>query len=306
MRIIEKTTDFQLKEPTAVVLGKFDGVHLGHRFLLEKLLEQKQNGLRTVVFTFDKSPASLLGQNVADLKELCTREEKRAIIEALGVDVYIEFPMNEETVKMTAEVFVEEYLSKRLCCKCLIAGDDLRFGYKGLGNAKMLKEHSFSTRCQMDIYEKLPDVSSSIIREAITMGDIVQANAALGYPYEVTGQVVRGMGLAGSVLHMPTANIIFPKEKVLPMLGVYFTRVKVDGTFYNAITNVGKKPTVLSSTDVFAETYLYDFAGDLYGKELTIYFEQFLRKEETFADIYALADQLEKDRLEGQAYWLKR
>lgn len=306
MLIIEKTLDFQLNEPTAVVLGKFDGVHLGHRFLLAKLLEQKAKGLKTVVFTFDKSPASLFSVNKDDARELCTKEEKRAVFEKLGIDVLVEFPMNKETATISAEEFVEEYLQKRLQCKCLIAGDDLRFGHKGLGDAKMIQNHPFAKECQVDIYEKLPDISSTIIRECIAKGDIAKANEKLGYSYEVSGQVVRGMGLAGSTLHMPTANIVFPREKVLPAFGVYFTRAKVDGKYYNAITNVGKKPTVVSSTDVFAETYLYDFEGDLYGKEITIYFEVFLRKEEKFANITALAEQLKKDRLKGQEYWLKR
>lgn len=306
MLIIEKTLDFQLKEETAVVLGKFDGVHLGHRFLLEKLLEQKQKGLQTVVFTFDKSPASLFTKKDDELRELCTKEEKRAMFEAFGVDVYIEFPMNEETAKISAKDFVEEYLSKRLHCKCLIAGDDLRFGYKGLGNADFIKVHPFANKCQVDIYEKLPEISSTIIREDVVKGDIAKANEKLGYPYSVTGEVVHGMGLAGSALHMPTANIVYPKEKVMPLFGVYFTRVKVEDRFCRAITNVGKKPTVVSGADVFAETFLYDFEGDLYGKNITIYFEQFLRTEQKFQDVQALKEQLEMDRKKGQAFWAER
>lgn len=306
MLIIEKTLDFQLNESTAVVLGKFDGVHLGHRFLLAKLREQQAKGLKTVVFTFDKSPASLSSENVDDLKELCTMEEKRAICASNGVDIYIEFPMNKETAQISAEAFIEEYLCKRLNCKCLIAGDDLQFGYKGMGNVQTLLQHPFAKECQVDIYEKLPGISSTIIREFVAKGDIAKANECLGYPYEVTGTVVHGMGLAGTSLQMPTANIVFPDGKVLPKFGVYFTRVKVDGTYYNAITNVGRKPTVVDSLDVYAETYLYDFAGDLYGKEMTVYFEHFWRREEKFSGLEALKAQLHKDMKSGKAYWFSK
>ena len=303
MLIIEKTLDFQLNEKTAVVLGKFDGVHLGHQFLLEKLAMEKAKGLQTVVFTFDKSPASLFSMNGEDTKELCTLQEKRAIFEKLGVDVLIEFPMNVETAQISAEEFVEEYLQKRLNCECLIAGDDLRFGYKGLGTADMLKAHPFANQCRVDIYEKLPEISSTIIRDSIADGDIEKANKKLGYTYAIKGEVVHGMKLAGSALSMPTANVVFPEQKVLPRFGVYFTRAKVDGVCYNAITNVGQKPTVVSDTKVLAETYLYDFTGDLYGKEMTIYFEMFSREEVKFTGIEELKKQLQKDLEKGKQYW---
>ena len=138
MQIISETIEFKITEPTAVVLGKFDGVHIGHQLLITKLLEQKKKGLKTVVFTFDKSPASLFIQDGDTYRELCTLQEKRDIFEQYGVDVLIEFPMNIETASISAEEFITEILQKRLNCKSLIAGEDISFGYKGIGDCNML------------------------------------------------------------------------------------------------------------------------------------------------------------------------
>lgn len=317
MQIISEMTTFEVAEPTAVVLGKFDGVHIGHQLLMEKLLEQKEKGLKTVVFTFDKSPASLFIQDGDSYRELCTLEEKREIFEKLGVDVLIEFPMNTETAMISAEEFITKILQKQLNCNMLIAGEDITFGYKGMGDSRMLLEYSEKYDFNVEILEKLlikdafaeddseDEISSTGIRKEINAGNVAKANALMGRAFSVEGEVIHGNHLGSTVLNMPTANVKWPENKVFPRFGVYFTEILVDNTCYKGITNVGLKPTIKESMtkDVLAESYLFDFNDDLYGKNITIRFYEFCRPEETFDGLDALKYQLEKDLQNAQMYW---
>lgn len=317
MQIISETLNFNIEEPTAVVLGKFDGVHAGHRLLLERLLEQKKKGLKTVVFTFDKSPASLFIQDGESYRELCTLEEKCRIFEAAGVDIVIEFPMNMETAAIPASEFITEILQKGLNCKMLIAGEDITFGYRGLGDKEMLMDNSEACGYQVEFLEKLmtseffpedervEEVSSSCIRKEINAGKIARANLLMGRSFSVSGEVVHGNHLGGTVLDMPTANVKWPDCKVLPAFGVYFTEILVENNIYHGITNVGRKPTVTGTTDseVLAETYLYDFEGDLYGAEITLNFCEYVRPEQKFESLEELKKQLHEDMAAGRRYW---
>ena len=316
MQIISETLDFKIEEPTAVVLGKFDGVHMGHQLLLKTLLEQREKGLKTVVCTFDKSPASLFIQDGTTYRELCTLEEKREIFKAWGVDVLIEFLMNEDTAAIPAIEFVTEILQKYLNCKILIAGEDVSFGYRGLGDKQMLIDNSLQCGYEVIIVEKMltkeiyeeereEEISSTIIRKEINAGKIAKANVLMGRPFALKGEVVHGRQLAGTALQMPTANIKWPDNKVMPAFGVYFTEVLVDDRKYFAITNVGQKPTIAdhAACEVLAESYLYDFEGNLYGKEITLKFCHFLREEKKFDGVDALKEQLQKDMEAGKKFW---
>lgn len=319
MQIISGTIDFKMTEPTAVVLGKFDGVHIGHQLLMTKLLEQKEKGLKTVVFTFDKSPASLFIQDGDTYRELCTLQEKRYIFEKFGVDVLIEFPMNMETAAIPAEEFVTEILQKRLKCSVLIAGEDISFGYKGLGDCNMLLNYSREDRFCVEILDKLMikevlpeedgvgEVSSTCIRKEICAGNIAKAKALMGRAFSVTGEVIHGNHLGSTVLDMPTANIKWPENKVFPAFGVYFTEVLADNTWYKGITNVGTKPTIEQGgqREVLAESYLFDFNGDLYGKQVTVVFCGYHRPEQKFESLELLKEQLQKDMRAGQDFVMR-
>lgn len=321
MKIVSGKENFVLDKPSAVVLGKFDGIHLGHNLLLEKLAEKKKSGLQTVVFTFDKSPAALFLKNGESYREICVGEEKREIFSAFhekqdenGIDVLIEFPMNARTVSIPAEKFITEILQKQLKCKTLIAGDDITFGHKGLGNREMLQKFSASGAFTLELVDKLqvqrvcPDmnlkeeISSTLIRKLINEGKIAEAERLLGRPFSLTGEVVHGRKLAGGILNMPTANVLWPEHKVLPAFGVYLTLVSFENHVFKAITNVGTKPTI-DGTEVLAESYLYDFSGDLYGKHIKIAFMQFLRPEVRFESLDALKKQMQSDMEKGRKMW---
>ena len=318
MQIISGTTDFNITEPTAVILGKFDGVHLGHQLLVAKLLEQKEKGLKTVVFTFDKSPASLFIQDGDAYRELYTPEEKRNVFEETGVDVYIEFPMNEKTASISADKFVTEILQNRLNCKVLLAGEDISFGYKGLGDSNLLLSYQEEGSFEVEILEKLlardvfldesstEEISSTWIRKEISIGNVAKANAMLGRTFCAGGKVIHGNHLGSAVFQLPTANVKWPENKVFPAFGVYFTKILVGETYYHGITNVGIKPTVEQGEkrEVLAESYLYNFNGDLYDKEITIEFHAFDRPEQRFDTLEHLKNQLQKDMEIGNTFWL--
>lgn len=320
MQIISGTLEFKIKEPTAVVIGKFDGVHKGHQRLLAILQEQKKRNLKTVVFTFDRSLAGVIATEANAYGEICTLEEKRDIFQQFGVDILVEFPMNEETKKIPAEEFVTEMLQKKLHCNVLIAGEDITFGHQGLGNKTLLLQYQslcgyetlFVPKCKTD--EILPKVqpieavSSTMIRKQISEGKIKQANACMGRAFCITGEVVHGRGLAGSGLHMPTANLEWTEGKIMPAFGVYFTKIWLEGKQYDGITNVGRKPTVekKEQAPVLAETYLYDFSGNLYGKQMTVAFYEFVRPEQSFSSLEELKKQLHDDMAKGHRYWAKK
>lgn len=306
MKIIKNTLDFALEKPTAVTIGKFDGVHLGHRKLLGEILK-KRPGLKSCVFTFDPAPAVLFGHS--DGKELTTREEKRLLFEQLGVDVLIEFPLTFESAAMEPEDFVRRILADRLNARFIAAGEDLSFGNRGAGDAGLLLRMGESLGFETEIIQKLrlggAEISSTRVREAVERSDMPLAAQLLGSPYTVLGEVVHGNHL-GRSLGFPTINLLPGPTKLLPGNGVYFSRVLIGGRAYRSITNVGCKPTVEDRPVMGVETYLYDFDGDLYGQQATVELYEFSRPEQRFASLEDLQRQLQQDIRNGAAYWRDR
>lgn len=297
MKIIEGTTDFVLPEKSAVAIGKFDGIHLGHQKLLAKLLAQKEQGLLATVFTFDMQISAFFG---GEEKELTTRDEKREMFADFGIDVLIEFPLNTETAATAPEAFVQTYLAERMRAAYICAGPDLSFGKGGTGDYALLARNADRFGYRAELIEKVrvdgAEVSSTRVREAVRLGKMAEAGRMLGKPYAVSGPVEHGKKL-GRTLGMPTANLLPEKDKLLPPNGVYHTRVRIDGkeSVCRGISNVGCKPTVSNENRVGVETYLYDFAGNLYGRRITVEFFEFRRPERKFASVEALRAQIAAD-----------
>lgn len=302
MRIIENTTEFHLENKSAVALGKFDGIHLGHRRLLERVLEQKSQGLWTVVFTFDTSAASFFG---GETKELSTREEKRAVFSRLGIDVLIEFPLNRGTAATEPAEFVARYLAEQMRTAYLCAGPDISFGKGGAGDYKLLSEYAGTCGYQVELIDKVrvdgEEVSSTRVRQAVREGDMEKVSAMLGAPYCVSGKVVHGRQL-GRKLGMPTANILPDVRKLLPPNGVYYSRARLGDAVYRGISNVGCKPTVSDEKIMGVETYLYDFSGEVYDRDMTVELLAFRRAERTFESVEALRRQIEADVEAGRSF----
>lgn len=302
MQIIEQTTVFRLPGKSAVAIGKFDGVHLGHRALIQKIIEQKNRGFLATVFTFDTSAAAFFG---GEEKELTTRAEKRRIFERMGVDVLIEFPLNPETAATKPEEFVRRYLAGQMQSAYICAGPDLSFGERGAGDHALLARYAGEYGYRVELIDKVimdrEAVSSTRVREAVRGGEMEAAMRMLGAPYSVTGNVTHGMRL-GRTLGMPTANLLPEADKLLPPNGVYYTRVMTDGAVYKGISNIGCKPTVSDARVMGVETYLYDFNGDLYGKDISVQLLAFRRPEMKFDGVDGLKAQLKKDIAAGEAW----
>lgn len=300
MKIIENTTEFHLERPSAVALGKFDGIHLGHRKLLNRVLEQKKRGLQAVVFTFDTSAAFFFG---GDERELSVREEKRAAFAQMGIDVLIEFPLNPDTAATEPVTFVSRYLAEQMRTVYLCAGPDISFGKGGAGDYALLAAYAQDYGYQVELIEKVrvdgKEVSSTRVREAVRAGEMEAVTRMLGTPYSVKGKVLHGRQL-GRTLGMPTANLLPDDGKLLPPNGVYYSRAHLGDRVYRGITNIGCKPTVSDERILGVETYLYDFAGEIYDREITVELLAFRRPERTFEGVEALRRQIEEDVAAGR------
>lgn len=307
MKIIQGSLEFELNSDAAVAIGKFDGMHLGHRKLLEAVLEKKKQGLLACVLTFDPSPAVFFG--FSDGYELNTKEEKRALFEKLGVDVLVEFPMRVETAKMSPKDFVEDILVKRMHTKWMIAGTDVSFGDKGAGDAKLLEQLSTVYDYELVTIDKVQyegeDISSTRIRKCLEKGQIDYVTRLLGAPYSISGTVIHGKAL-GRKMGMPTVNILPAENKLMPPCGVYFSQVHMDGKVYPAISNIGYKPTVNKERVLGVETYLYDFDEDIYEKEISVSLLSYKRPEKQFATIDDLKRQMEEDIRAGKEFHMSK
>ena len=303
MKIISNTTDFQLEQPSAVAIGKFDGVHIGHRRLLEEILKRKEQGLLACVFTFDPPPEVLFG--ISDGKVLSSLEEKRSLFEKMGVDVLVEFPMTRETAGMAPETFVTEVLLGRLNMQFIAAGTDLSFGRYGAGNVALLEKmaalHDFEMKVIDKVFINGVEVSSSYIRGLVKEGKMEDVQECMGIPFFFKGEVVHGNHI-GTGIGFPTVNLMPAGDKLLPPNGVYYSRTLVDGAEYASITNIGRKPTVGDKEKMGVETYLYDFDRDIYGKEIEVFLLSFRRPEKKFESLEQLKEQLRQDVEAGAVY----
>lgn len=290
----------QLEEPTVLSLGKFDGLHRGHELLMESVFEKAKEGLKAAVFTFDIPPSQAGGiQQV-----ITTNEEKQQLFFERGVDYLIECPFTKEIRQMEAEQFIEE-VAKRLCVRCIVVGTDFHFGHNRRGDYHMLQDYADVYGYKVRVVQKMQyqgrDISSTYIREAIGKGNIEIVNELLGYPYFIQGKVVHG-NQVGRTIGFPTINIMPLPEKLLPPYGVYVSNIWLDGVQYGGVTNIGKKPTIHGEHPAGAETYLYDFHGDAYGRTAKVELLHFERPEMKFRGIGELKAQLEKDIAYGREY----
>lgn len=303
MKIITGTTQFEIKEPTAVAIGKFDGIHVGHRKLLEEILAERQEGLKACVFTFDPPPSVLFGQS--DGRELTTREEKRILFERMGIDILIEFPMTKQTAAISPDDFVRTILAGNMKAKVIVAGADVSYGSKGKGDSRHLQELASENGYTVKIVEKVchngREISSTYVRSIVEEGDMKLAEKLLGIPYSFSGKVVEGNRF-GRTWGFPTANLLLSDKKLLPLRGVYYSEVLLEGEKYKGISNVGYKPTVAKEQVPGIETYLYDFEGDIYGRDIEVRLLEFKRPEIRFDNIEKLKEQVLLDMKDGNAY----
>lgn len=282
------------KNPAVVALGMFDGVHLGHRALIRQAVEEAQKrDAKPVVFTFSNHPMEVLGGNVRLLSDI---SERNRILRSLGVAEVVSVPFTREMAALGTEAFID-LLQKRWEIRSIIVGYNYTCGDGGAGTPETLKKigarSGFSVVVVPPVlYERTP-VSSSRIREAIERGDVRTAEKMLLRRYTLHGSIVENRRI-GRRIGFPTANMEPQEKRVLPMDGVYATFACVEGKAYRAVTNIGTNPTVQGEKRTI-ETHIIGFDADIYGKEMTIAFREFLRGELTFATLDELKEQIRAD-----------
>ncbi|MBO4914360.1 MAG: bifunctional riboflavin kinase/FAD synthetase [Oscillospiraceae bacterium] len=295
-----------MEEKNVIALGFFDGVHIGHGALLRKTVERAAElGAASAAFTFDRAPKEFVTGVPVPL--LTGVEERSALIRELyGVERTIVAPFDRDMMQTSAVDFLEKLLVGKHHAAHLVAGHDYRFGYKNEGTPEMLREWCAAHDVGCDIIPKVElhgvTVSSTHVRELVENGDMPGAAEFLGHPFFITGTVKHGKHLGTEVL-FPTVNLVPEPWRVLPRFGVYAVRVRLpDGSVYAGVTNVGIRPTIVDDNSVTIETFLVDFEGDLYEKELRLEFLRYLRPERKFDSMAQLHRQIEKDVNEARGH----
>ena len=298
MREITDITTFTTQQPTVLTIGTFDGVHLGHQKIIERVVTTaRQEGLLATIFTFFPHPRMVV-QHDKRLQLIHTLEEKKQLLQQLGVDLLVVQPFNEAFAQLTAEEFVSTILVQHLNVKKVIIGYDHRFGRNRTANINDMRlfgeKYGFAVE-EISVQEvDEVSVSSTKIREALNKGDVTTAEHYLGTPYSLTGTVVHGLKL-GRTLGYPTANIqVTGDYKLIPKDGVYAVYSYIDGRKVYGMMSIGKNPTI-EGKGASIEVYFFDFNGDLYDRELTIYFLKYLREERKFSSVALLKKQLQDD-----------
>lgn len=303
MEYIAGNTDFKFTN-TAVTLGKFDGLHLGHKQLIHLVTSYKEQGQKAVMFSFLLHPENLFSDKEFEL--IYTEEEKLYHLNQLGIDALVSYPFTEETRSMAPEDFIKEILVKRLDAKVIIVGNDFRFGFERRGDVALLKQYEDTYGYQVIACEKRKwkgnIISSSAIRTSLKAGDMEAVSAMLGQPYSIRGEVAHGRKL-GRTIGIPTVNLVPPQDKLLPPCGVYATKTLVKGVSYLGVTNIGYKPTVGEEEFIGVETFIFDFSGDLYGEMLEVEFYEYIRPELKFGSLEELITKMQEDIVVAKRYF---
>ncbi|MBO4570414.1 MAG: riboflavin biosynthesis protein RibF [Bacteroidales bacterium] len=284
-----------------VATGFFDGVHLGHRAVLDRMVTEARNrGTESVVVTFWPHPRNVLQQDADTLRLLNSLSEKRALCLAAGADCFEVLPFSRDFARLTAEGFVREYLRNRFDADTLVLGHDHRLGCDPFPNPEAMAKALRSAGVEPVFVDDCTapggrNVSSTLIRRLLAEGKVSDAASLLGYGYPLTGVVVAGAKI-GRKIGYPTANMsLYEPLKLIPAGGVYIVRAEVLGRTFRGICNIGHRPTLDDGRGRTIETHLLDFNEDIYGLDITVTFLERLRDEQKFASLKELSLQLAED-----------
>ena len=293
--------DFSGKK-TAVALGMFDGVHLGHRAVFERAESFDEHGAEAAVFTFDSE--SLGDKHGKSYRYVVPNSLKLDMIRQAGIKNICCADFSELR-NYEAEEFVKVVLAGKMNAVKVVCGPDFRFGRGAAGNVDSLRKYGEKYGFEVSTVDPVVVdgnvVSSSRIRELLSEGDVEKANALLGYSYKIKRSVEDGNHI-GRTIDFPTINQSFGEGQLIPAYGVYATETYIDGKRYSSVTNVGVKPTVEKNCKPLAETHIIGFSGDLYGREIEVGFKRFIRGEQKFASLDELKAQISEDIREALIY----
>lgn len=299
MEYIKGIEAYSANQPTAVTIGKFDGMHRGHSILLSHITEMKKEGLVPLVLTFDTSPRIALKKQPEEVQFLFTRDERRRIMEENGIEVLLEMAFTKDMIRMEPEAFIQ-MLCEKLHMRYLCVGKDFRFGHKGRGDVTLLKtaqqEYGFTLEAvDKEATEDHTVISSTRIRDCITGGAIEEANRLLGYAFFLLGNITHGNRI-GRTLGLPTINIRPASDKLIVPSGVYVTYTTIGNRRFASVTNVGFRPTIQEEKkELLVETHLLDFNEDVYGDTARVSFIRYIRPEKRFDSLADLKVQIEAD-----------
>ncbi|MBN1986574.1 MAG: bifunctional riboflavin kinase/FAD synthetase [Prolixibacteraceae bacterium] len=302
MKTYTDLSEFKAKNPV-VTIGTFDGVHRGHRIVIERLKEYAEKyGGETVLFTFYPHPRLVTNPDEKNLRLLTTLEEKKQLFAQFGIDHLIVYPFTKEFSELTYTEFVKNVLVDKIKTHCLVVGYDHKFGKNREGGFEYLKECAREYNFEIEKLEPLLlddiHVSSTKIREALQAGNVKKANEHLGYEFTLHGTVVEGKRL-GRTIGFPTANIESSDvHKLIPGYGVYAVRINIEGREFKGMLNIGTRPTFNQNADNRSiEVNIFDFEEDIYRKGITLVFVDKIREEQKFPGVEALVEQLKKDKV---------
>jgi riboflavin kinase/FMN adenylyltransferase len=305
MKIFHGTENANILKPTILTLGVFDGLHLGHQRIMQKVVERSRAiGASATAITFDPHPRAVLHRESAP-PLLQTLDQRLANLEVLGIDQTIVIAFSKEFAAQPADVFLEEIIRDRLHAREVYLGKGFAFGKDRGGNIDLLRTKSVELGFIADEVEEVKirgrRISSSTIRRLLAEGHVNLARRMLGRPYGVEGAIIRG-NRRGHTIGFPTANLK-PHNRVIPRYGVYATATLIEGTWRKSITNIGVRPTFENDADPSIETYVFDFDGDLYGDVLRVRFLHRIRDEKKFSGIEELKVQIERDTRRARNYF---
>lgn len=305
LKLFESINEFQSTKKTILTLGTFDGVHIGHKKILERLTQNTENGkYESLVLTFFPHPRMVL-QEKSEIKLLNTISEKSKLLEKSGIENLVIHPFNESFSRLTAEEFVHSILVDQFHIQKIIIGHDHRFGRNRTANIDNLiafgAEYGFEVE-QISAQEiQDVSVSSTKIRKALQDGNMTLANEYLGYAYFLTGEVIKGKQL-GRTIGFPTANIRIEEDyKLIPKNGVYVVKALIGQKEVSGMMNIGFNPTVNGQKQTI-EVNLFDFDSDIYGQKIEISLLQYLREEQKFGSVDLLKEQLNQDKKNALAF----
>ncbi len=304
MKIINDINQFPKLDYPVVTIGRFDGVHLGHKKLIERLKNiAKKNLGQSVIITFNPSPEEVLYVSEGKTVRLLNiQQEKEELLQNLGIDYLLVLPFTEAFSKITSEAFILDYLVDKIHLKELVVGFSHNFGYGREGDFLQLntlgKKHGFRVNeIPMEDIQKR-NITAVKIRKSLKDGLIKEANALLGYPYSISGEVIQGNQI-GRTIGYPTANINVKdtyKNKLIPKQGVYAVLIRCKENTYRGMANIGYRPTLkLEKHELSTEVYIFNFSKKIYGERLSIYFVERIRDEVKFDGLEKLKEQLQKD-----------
>lgn len=310
MKIFSTLEEIITEGKTAVALGNFDGLHIGHKAIMQDAIDAaKENGFRSLCFTFSNHPFNFILQRSDDdpdaVKLICTEEEKIELVEEMGFDILVNIPFDEYIMKMRAHAFFEDIIVERLNAGFVSVGFNYTYGARAEGKPPMLIDECNQAGIGVNVHDAVTVdgkvVSSTLIREMISTGNMERTARYLGRPYAFTGEVKHGRHI-GSKNGFPTINIPAPARQMLPPNGVYFSRIEIDGRIYNSISNIGINPTVSDENSKTIETYIFDFNEDVYGNGVVVYFDHFSRGERKFRSREDLFEQISRDCEQAKAF----